>query len=105
MFPWCSVLYIFRYVAAKIINFSFCTVFPATDQFFNRTTNKQCKMFGPMTCGDPEKGDWGPDPPPPEKSENTGFLSNSSPDPLNSYEATETAFNVVQSSVRHRNAI
>ena len=44
-------------------------------------------------------------PPPPEKSPNIGFLSNSSPDPLKKYEATEPAFNVVPLSARQRNAI
>ena len=36
---------------------------------------------------------------------NIGFLSNSGPDPLKNYEATEPAFNVGPSSVRQRNAI
>ena len=36
---------------------------------------------------------------------NIGFLSNSSPDPLKNYEATEPAFNVRPSSARQRNAI
>ena len=30
---------------------------------------------------------------PPEKSQNIGFLSNSGPDPLKNYKATEPAFN------------
>ena len=37
---------------------------------------------------------------PPEKSQNIGFLSNSCPDPLKNYEATEPAFNVGSSSAR-----
>ena len=43
----------------------------------------------------------GPDPPPPLKNhKNIGFLSNSGPDPLKNYEATEPAFNVGPSSIR-----
>ena len=36
---------------------------------------------------------------------NIGFHSNSDPDPLKNYEATEPAFNVGPSSARRRNAI
>ena len=42
-------------------------------------------------------------PPPPEKSQNTGFLSNTGPDPLKSYKATKPAFNVVPTSACQRN--
>ena len=44
-------------------------------------------------------------PHPPEKSQNIGFLSNSGPDPLKNYKATEPAFNVGPSSARQGNAI
>ena len=45
----------------------------------------------------------GPDPP--EKSQNKGFLSNTSPDSLENHKATKPAFNVGPSSARQRNAI
>ena len=46
--------------------------------------------------------EWGggvPDTPPPEKSQNIGFLSNTSPDPLKNHKATKPAFTVGPSSV------
>ena len=46
----------------------------------------------------------GPDPPP-EKLQKRGFLSNSGPDPLKNYKATEPAFNVGPSWARQPNAI
>ena len=50
------------------------------------------------------EGNGGPDPP--EKAQKKiGFLSNSGPDPLKNYEATEPAFNVGPSSARLRNTI
>ena len=55
-------------------------------------------------CADPEEGGTRT-PPPPEKSKTIGCLSDSSPDLLRNYEATEPAFNVVPSSARQRNAI
>ena len=60
------------------------------------------------TCADPEGVTRGPDPtpPPPLKNhKNIGFLSNSGPDPLKNYEATEPAFNVGLSSAPQPNAI
>ena len=56
-----------------------------------------------LTWADPEGGDRGPDPPPPLKNhKNIGFLSNSDPDPLKNYKATEPAFNVGLPSGRQR---
>ena len=46
-----------------------------------------------------QRGAGGPDPPP-EKSQNIGFLTNSDPDPLKNHKATEPAFNVGPSSAR-----
>ena len=46
----------------------------------------------------------GPDPPPPEKSQKIGFLSNTGPDPLKSHKATKPAFNVGPLSARQPNA-
>ena len=40
-----------------------------------------------------------------KKHKNIGFHSNSDPDPLKNYEATEPAFNDGPSSARQRNAI
>ena len=40
-----------------------------------------------------------------KNKKNIGFLSNSGPDPLKNYEATEPAFNVGPSSAYQRNAI
>ena len=49
-------------------------------------------------CADPEGGNGQRPPPPLEKfHKNIGFLSNSSPDHLKNYEASEPAFNVVPS--------
>ena len=42
---------------------------------------------------------------PPKNYKNIGLLSNSSPDPLKNYEATEPAFNVVPLSARHLNGV
>ena len=39
------------------------------------------------TMGGPRGKTGGPDPPPPEKSQNIGFLSNTGPDPLKNYKA------------------
>ena len=56
------------------------------------------------SCADPEGGGVrGPDPT--EKSQNIGFLSNSCPDHLKIYKATEPAFNVGPSSARQQNTI
>ena len=44
-------------------------------------------------------------PPPPEKLQKIGFVSNPGPDPQKNYEATQPAFNVGPSSARQRNAI
>ena len=57
------------------------------------------------TCADPEGVTRGPDPPPLKNHKNIGFLSNSGPVPLKSYEATEPAFNVGLSSAPQRNAM
>ena len=58
------------------------------------------------TFADPEGGGGaGVRPPPPKNHKNIGFLSNSSPDPLKNYEATDPAFNIVPSSACQRNAI
>ena len=56
------------------------------------------------TCADPEGGNGGSGPHL-KKHKNIGFLSNSGPDPLKNYEATEPAFNVGPSSARQQNAI
>ena len=48
---------------------------------------------------------FGPLPPPLKNHNNIGFLSNSGPDPLKNYEATEPAFNVGLSSAPQPNAI
>ena len=48
-----------------------------------------------VVCTDPEFGGGavGPDPPPPEKkSQNTGSLSNTGPDPLKNHNATKPVF-------------
>ena len=60
-----------------------------------------------LPCVDPEgvgEGTGGLDPPP-EKSQNLGFRSNTGPDPLKIYKATKPAFNVKSSSACQRNAI
>ena len=44
-------------------------------------------------------------PPPPEKSQNIGFLSNTGPDPMKNHKATKPAFNVEPSLDRQRKAI
>ena len=56
-------------------------------------------------CADPKGGGGAGGLDPPKKSQKIGFLSNSGPDPLKNYEATEPAFNVGPSSARQRNAI
>ena len=43
--------------------------------------------------------------PPPEKSQNIGFLCNTGPDPLKNHKATKPAFNVGLVSARQRIAI
>ena len=43
--------------------------------------------------------------PPPEKSQNIGFLSNTGPDPLKNHKASKPEFNVGPSLARQRNAI
>ena len=50
------------------------------------------------TCADPEGVGL-------KNHKNIGFLSNSGPDPLKNYEATDPVFNVGPSSARQRNAI
>ena len=57
-----------------------------------------------ISWADPEGRTGGPDPPP-EKSQNIGFLSNTGPDPLKNHKATKPAFNVGPPSARQRNAI
>ena len=49
------------------------------------------------------RGDGGPDPPPPEKSENIGFLSNTGSDHLKNHTATQPAYDVGPSSARQPN--
>ena len=44
-------------------------------------------------------------PPPPEKLQSIGFLSNTGPDPLKNHKVTKPAFNIGPSSARQRNAI
>ena len=57
-----------------------------------------------FACADPEGGGTlGPYPP--EKSQNIGFLRNSSPDPLKNHKTTKSAFNVGPTSARQLNAI
>ena len=57
-------------------------------------------------CADPEGGGARiQTPPPPEKSQKIGFLSNTGPDPLKNHKATKPAFNVGPPSARQRNAI
>ena len=53
-----------------------------------------------MQCANPDGGAGGV-----KNHKNIGFLSNSGPDPLKNYEATEPAFNVGPSSARQRNAV
>ena len=51
----------------------------------------QCFLFVPVACADPEGGGGRGFGPPPEKSQNKGFLSNTGPDPLKksqSYQAS-----------------
>ena len=55
------------------------------------------------TYADPEGGGGGGTPL--KNHKNIGFLSNSGPDALKNYEATEPAFNVGPSSAHQRNAI
>ena len=43
-------------------------------------------------------------PPPPEKSQNIGFLSNSGPDPLKNHKATKPTFDIGPKSARQRSA-
>ena len=51
-------------------------------------------------------GTGGPDPPPPlERLQKIGFLSNTDPAPLKIRKATRPEFNVRPSSVRQQNAI
>ena len=52
-----------------------------------------------VLCGSRGGGDRGS-----QNHKNIGFLSNSCPDPLKNYEATELAFNVGPSSAQQRNA-
>ena len=52
-----------------------------------------------------QRGIEAPDAPPLKNHKNIGFLTNSDPDPLKNYEATESAFNVGPSWTRQRNAI
>ena len=56
-------------------------------------------------CADLEAGTGGPDPLPPEKSQNIGCLSNAGQDPLEKHKTTKPAFNVGLPSARQRNAI
>ena len=58
-----------------------------------------------IPCADPEGGPGFRTPPPLKNHNNIGFLSNSGPDPLKHYEATEPAFKVGPSSACKRNAI
>ena len=44
-------------------------------------------------------------PPPPEKSQKLGFLSNTGPDPLKNHKAAKPELNVGSSSAQQRNAI
>ena len=57
--------------------------------------NTECMLINSQ-CADPE---------PPENSQNIGVLSNSGPDLLKNYEATEPAFNVGLSPSRHFNGV
>ena len=50
-------------------------------------------------------GTVGPDPPPPEKSQKVGFLSNTGPDPLKNHKASKLEFKVRPLSARQQNAI
>ena len=57
-----------------------------------------------MASADPDGVNaWGLDIPPPEKSQNIGFRSNTGPDPLKNGKATKPAFNLGPSSLRQRN--
>ena len=49
---------------------------------------------------------WGagvPDPPPPEKSQKIGFMSNTGLDPIKNHNTTKPAFKLRPSSARQRN--
>ena len=56
-------------------------------------------------CADPEGGQGFRTPPPPEKSQNIGFLSNTGQDDLKNHKAAKPAFNDGPSSARLQNAI
>ena len=61
-----------------------------------------------VTCTNPEGGGgWGQGvlTPPVKSKKNIGFLSNNGPDPLKNHKASKSAFNVMPSSARQRNAI
>ena len=81
--------------------------------FINILKNGQVKYdeinFSRVTSseliGGSRGGTGDPDSPPPEKSQNKGFLNNTGPDPLKSHIATKPALNVEPSSARQRNAI
>ena len=63
------------------------------------------EFWGLCMCGS-RGGEGGSGPPPPLKNhKNIGCLSNSGPDLLKNYEATEPAFNVGPSSARQQNII
>ena len=66
-----------------------------------------CLAQGPKhsDAGEAQRGGNRGSRPPLINHKNIGFLSNSGPDRLRNYEATETAFNVWPSLVRQRNAI
>ena len=54
-----------------------------------------------------QRGDRGPDPPPPQKKKNhknIGFHSNTGPDPLKNHKATKPGFNAGPSSAKQGNA-
>ena len=57
-----------------------------------------------MAWADP-KGGQGVPTHPPENSQNTGFLSNTGPDPLKITKSYQARFNVGSLSARQRNAI
>ena len=64
-----------------------------------------CMYFFKVLHWRVQRGEGGPDPPPPLKNhKNIGFRCNTGPDPLIDHKATKPAFNVGPSSARQQNA-
>ena len=87
---------------------------PKSDQLF--PSSKQCTYASLVKIDqlvqNAQKWKWTPtprvswSPPPPWKiTKNTGFLSNTSPDPMGNHKTTKPAFNVWPPSARQRNLV